>query len=177
MDIYVAKETFKGQTEAGFESAFVESRDTMSVAIAAAAGAQVREYCRVLQPKADGTADHVVTFTLDMSKAAEFRPDFAAENLPVAEVLRRAKDDDWLEANRWHPISFGHLVLMNYRALVRATKGGTLVQIALPNWRNGRCLLLALRGDREAQRKLMRATRQLTEMQIEAIIAKLEAAA
>lgn len=92
------------------------SRNTMAVAAAATSGAKVKEYNRTVERTLTG-AKNVVAFALE-EKEIDFSPDFAPERIKTSEVLRRMRDEAWLQANPSHPIASMAYALDTYKRLI-----------------------------------------------------------
>jgi hypothetical protein len=167
---YIIKERLSdAPTESAAKRAVIASKNTLAVAAAAASGVKVLEYTRTVEDTPSG-AQSVVSFALEEG-FFEFRPDFAAENISTGELLRRLRDEEWQRANANHPIAYMAQALEAYKRLTRSIRD-TAPLVRIPRGKG--YLLLSMRGDREQQRRLMRRA-NMTETEIEGIIAQMEA--
>jgi hypothetical protein len=117
------------------------------VAIAAASGVPVRDFVRTVLE--DQRCE--VTWALDNAKV-RFAPEFAEEEISVAEVLRRAGDQGWCQANPHHPISYMMAALQANRRLVEAIR----TKKPLVAFRRGKSTVyLVPGGDPERGRRLL----------------------
>jgi hypothetical protein len=165
--VHLIKESVEAATESAARKAAIQSKNTTAVAAAAVSGPKILEYTRVIE---DG--HNVTCFALEEG-FWEFRPDFAAENISTGELLRRLRDEAWQAANPNHPITYMAYALEAYKRLTRAIRESSPL-IAITHGR--RKFYLALHGDRDKQRRLMRQG-GLSDADIESVLAQLEAGA
>lgn len=170
-EVYVIKESLDAASEKEAQKACVFSRNTMAVAAAATSGAKVKEYNRTVERTLTG-AKNVVAFALE-EKEIDFSPDFAPERIKTSEVLRRMRDEEWLQANPSHPIAYMAFALDTYKRLIFIIKEKSPI-LVIPQGGKNAALHLSLRGDRDYQRRLMKQAK-LTDEEIENVIAQLDA--
>jgi hypothetical protein len=163
--VHLIKESIDASTESAARRAAVLSKNTTAVAAAAVSGPKILEYTRVVE---DGK--NVVSFALEEG-FWEFRPDFAAENITTGELLRRLRDEEWQAVNPNHPIAYMAYALEAYKRLTRAIRESSPLIVVVHGRRK---FYLALHGDRDKQRRLMRQG-GLADAEIDSVVSQLDA--
>jgi len=169
---HIVREEIPGtKDDAASRKAAIASNDTSAVAGAAAAGVAIKDYHRIIEPPVDGSDTKTVTAWNLQQTEVSFSPNFAEENIPTGEVIRRMKDAAWQQANPDHPIAFMAQAIEAYKRLVRAIREKRpLVSFK----RGGATAYLVLGGDEQKGRKLL-AKARFSQDEIEKICSEIYA--
>jgi hypothetical protein len=113
----------------------IKNTNTATIAGALTSGAEFhgRGYIDAVE-EVDGQPKRRTTWVLDAAKKLEFLPNFEAEQITVAEFVRRFRSREWCLAHPDHPIAYMHFYADNAHRLidrVKTRKPGKLI-------RNGR---------------------------------------
>jgi hypothetical protein len=117
MQFHLVKESYRAADERESRAKAGASSCTVAVAVAAACGIPVNDFDRSVEVKADGP-ETVIAWQL-----AEGFADFEGkESVGVAELLRRARDQEWLASHADHPIAYAVAAVEAYKKLCRGIR-------------------------------------------------------
>ena len=147
---YLLKEEFTAATNQRSLSLACKSKNVALTACAAVAGAKILDHQRVIEDT-QTIPSTTCTFSLEDGKF-DFRPDFQAETLTTAEIIKRASDDQWLKDNPNHPITW---MMLHADAMRRVVEAMRLKSPLIKIVNGSKNVYLAVDGDREKQSQLL----------------------
>jgi hypothetical protein len=147
----------------------INSKDTVSAAAACTCGVKIPGFTRTIEANMSGPGKkQVAVWQIDDAKVVFNR--FEGETIDVSELIRRSTDQEWIDANPDHPISYMAVFCTVYRRMVEIIRSST----PMIKLQRGRSIVtLDRNGDRERQTRLLDRA-GFAQAEIAAILASLE---